>query len=106
MKTALAAALLLGLAPAVVRAQATAPDFRTGFCVAPDTGGALHPALAAMVSEPAQPPRWLPEGPVPAFPDEGCRVVGRLRFAPARHEGRPVFAQAMQPFTYSATVRR
>jgi outer membrane biosynthesis protein TonB len=146
VKTAIAAALLLGLAPAVARAQATAPGFRTGFCVAPDTSGTLHPALAAMVSEPAEPPQLRPGSTMPAFPDEvhrdgyqglvvlafvvdtlgrvvpetaevvrstdpalsrwGCRVVGTLRFAPARHEGRPVFAQAMQPFTYSAKVRK
>jgi len=144
--TTIVTSLLLGLAPAVVRAQATAADFRTGFCIAPDTSGTLHPALAAMVSEPAQPPQWLPASPLPAFPDEvrrdgyqglvvmafvvdtlgrvvpetaevvrstdpvlsrwGCRVVATLRFAPARHEGRPVFAQAMQPFTYSAKVRK
>jgi len=35
-----------------------------------------------------------------------CAAARVLRFAPARHEGRPVVAQVVQPFVYSAKVNR
>jgi TonB family protein len=35
-----------------------------------------------------------------------CAAARVLRYAPARHEGRPVPAQAVQPFAYSARVNR
>jgi hypothetical protein len=35
-----------------------------------------------------------------------CCAVTQLRFAPAEHRGRRVFAQAVQPFAYSARVNR
>jgi TonB family protein len=139
----LAAPALVG--PATAQAQASAPGFRTGFCVTPDTtSGTLDPALSAVVSTPERAPVALPS-PIPPYPDEvrrdgyrgsvvlafvvdtlgrpvpttaevlestdaalsrwACGAVRRLRYAPAQHEGRPVFAQAMQPFFYSARVK-
>lgn len=128
-------------------AQATAPDFRTGFCVPPDTtrDGGLSPALSAVVSEPDRGPVPL-SSTIPPYPAEvrrdgyrgavvigfvvdtlghpvvetaqvlestdpilsrwACGAVTKLKFAPAEHQGRRVFAQAVQPFTYSANVRR
>jgi TonB family protein len=129
------------------RAQATAPDFRTGLCVLPDTtrDGGLSPALSAVVSEPERGPVPL-SSTIPPYPPEvrrdgyrgavvigfvvdtlghpvvetaqilestdpilsrwACGAVTKLRFSPAEHQGRRVFAQAVQPFTYSARVRR
>ena len=35
-----------------------------------------------------------------------CGAVATLRYSPAEHQGRRVFAQAVQPFAYSARVNR
>ena len=145
-------AALLALAglcttPLAARAQAAAPNFRTGFCAPPDTtrNGGLSPALSAVVSEPERAPVPLPSK-VPPYPAEvrhdgyrgtvsiafvvdtlgrpvvetaqvldstdlilsrwACGAVAKLRYSPAEHQGRRVFAQAVQPFTYSAHVKR
>jgi TonB family protein len=143
---ALLAVVALVVPAAGAQAQASTPEFRTGFCVPPDTTrGTLDPALSAVVSTPQRAPVALPS-PIPAYPDEvrrdgyrgsvvlafvvdtlgrpvattadvlestdaalsrwACGAVKRLRYAPAQHEGRPVFAQAVQPFFYSARVKR
>jgi TonB family protein len=41
----------------------------------------------------------------PALSRWACGAVARLRYQPAQHEGRPAFAQAVQPFFYSATIK-
>lgn len=129
------------------RAQAAAPNFRTGFCVPPDTtrNGGLSPALSAVVSEPQRGPVPLPSV-IPPYPSEvrhdgyhgsvsiafvvdtlgrpvvetaqvldstdpilsrwACGAVAKLRYAAAEHQGRRVFAQVVQPFTYTAHVKR
>ena len=131
----------------LVGAQATSSDFRTGFCIAPDTAqnSGLSSALSAVVSEPER--AAVPvSSTIPPYPKElrrdgyrgtvvlgfvvdtrghpvvetaqvlestdpimsrwACGAVGHLRYAPAEHQGRKVFAQVMQPFVYRAQINR
>jgi outer membrane biosynthesis protein TonB len=69
--TALLALTCICGTPRATRAQATAPDFRTGFCVGPDTtrNGGLSSALSAVVSEPEHGPVPL-SSTIPPYPKE------------------------------------
>jgi TonB family protein len=60
-----------------------------------DTLGVPMPGTAAVMSSTD-----------PVLSRWACATARVLRFAPARHQGRPVAAQAVQPFAYSARVTR
>lgn len=60
-----------------------------------DTLGVPVPGTAAVMSSTD-----------PVLTRWACAAARVLRYAPARHEGRPVAAQVVQPFAYSARVVR